>query len=382
VCLLHPLGIAIRVPPFEFTDKLLTVSALRKTGARTLALVAFAGLAAAVSVVSAQESPQRRGSVREQARVELIVVDAYVTDRFGDPIPDLTPADFRVRVDGKRVPLESVDWVPADLPEIPIEAAFSEAAPGRPIALAPPGRLIVLFFQAGFEHSRLVGLVRMSLQARRFLEDLLPTDRVAVVSYDSHLKLRQDFTNDHQKIRDALYDAIRTGEQAPIETAYFPSIADHFDFAAARNAATPERGLFVLARALAPIPGGKTMLFFGWGLGTVGGVMGPNLTERRDFGNALRALAAARTNIFTLDVTDADYHSLETHLQTLSDLTGGTYQKTHLFPNLAMDRVKRAISGRYVLVFKSPPGPRGYHEIEVRLVDRKGEVNARQYYED
>jgi VWFA-related protein len=341
-------------------------------------LLCLGGLVPALLLQGQEPPPERPGSYREEARVERIVVDAYVTDGSGDPIPDLTAEDFRVRVDGKPVPLESAEWVPAELPEIPIEASLTS----RPISLAPPGRLIVFFFQGDFERSRLVGLVRMGVQARRFLEDLLPTDRVAVVSYDSHLKLRQDFTNDHEKIRVALFDAIRTGAQAPIEKVYFPSIAEHFDFAAAREAATPERGLFVLARALAPIPGGKTMLFFGWGLGTVGGVSGPNLRERRDFGNALRALAAARTNIFTLDVTDADYHSLETHLQNLADLTGGTYQKTHIFPNLAMDRVRRAISGRYVLVFQPPPGPRGSHTIQVSLARRKGEVNARQYYDD
>lgn len=354
---------------------------LRTNGAITF-LLCLGGLAPALLSLGQEPLPERPGSYREEARVERIVVDAYVTDSSGDPIPDLTAEDFRVRVDGRPVLLESAEWVPADLPEIPIESRLSATPPDRPLLLAPPGRLIVFFFQDDFERSRLVGLVRMGVQARRFLDDLLPTDRVAVVSYDSHLKLRQDFTNDHEKIRAALFDAIRTGAQAPMEKEYFPSIAEHFDFAAARDAATPERGLFVLARALAPIPGGKTMLFFGWGLGTVGGVSGPNLTERRDFGNALRALAAARTNIFTLDVTDADYHSLETHLQNLADLTGGTYQKTHLFPNLAMDRVKRAISGRYVLVFQPPPGPRGSHTIQVGLARRKGEVNARQYYAD
>jgi len=328
------------------------------------------------------QTPGRPGSFREEARVERVIVDAYVTDRYGDPIPGLGPADFRVRVDGRSLELESAEWIPADLPELPIGEALSAAPADRPISIAAPGRLIVFFFQTDFETSRLVGLVRMGLQARRFLEDLLPTDRVAVVSYDSHLKLRQDFTSDHRRIREALFHAIRTGEQAPIETGDFPSIVEHFDFTAARDAATPERGLFVLARALAPIAGGKTMLFFGWGLGTVGGMTGPNLAERRDFGNALRALAAARTNIFTLDVTDADYHSLEVHLQNLSDLTGGIYQKTHIFPNLAMDRVRRAISGRYVLVFRAPQGPRGQHSIEVKLAALKGEVNARQYYDD
>jgi len=124
------------------------------------------------------------------------------------------------------------------------------------------------------------------------------------------------------------------------------------------------------------------MLYFGWGLGTIGGIGGPNFAERRDFRNALKSLADARVSIFTLDVTDADYHSLETSLQNVSDLTGGIYQKTHIFANLAMDRVRRAISGRYVLVFKKPEGPHGQHTIEVRLAGRKGEVNARQYYDD
>ena len=345
---------------------------------------AAAGLLAGLTAASqeAQTTTGRPGSFREEARVERVIVDAYVTDRYGNPIPDLGPADFRVRVDGRSLELESADWIPAELPELPMGEALLAAPDGRPISIAAPGRQIVFFFQTDFETSRLLGLVRMGLQARRFLEDLLPTDRVAVVSYDSHLKLRQDFTSDHRKIQDALFHAIRTGEPAPIETGDFPSIAEHFDFTAARDAATPERGLFVLARALAPIPGGKTMLFFGWGLATVGGMTGPNFTERRDFGNALRALAAARTNIFTLDVTDADSHSLEVHLQNLSDLTGGIYQKTHIFPNLAMDRVRRAISGRYVLVFKKPEGPRGQHSIEIKLTGLKGEVNARQYYED
>jgi VWFA-related protein len=352
-------------------------------GARSrVAAIWILSVAAIPLAARAQAPSDRPGSYREEARVERVVVDAYVTDRYGDPIPDLVPADFLVRVDGRPVALESVDWVPAELPEIPVEATLASSEPGKPVVLAPQGRLIIFFFQADFEISRLIGLVRMSLQARRFLDNLLPTDRVAVVSYDSHLKLRQDFTSDPQKIRDALHEAIRTGAQSSLPETEFPSIAEHFDFDAAREASTPERGLFVLARALAPIPGGKTMLFFGWGLSTIGGIDGPNLTERRDFGNALRALAAARASIFTLDVTDADYHSLETHLQNLADLTGGTYQKTNLFPSLAMDRVKRAISGRYVLVFQSPPGPRGFHTIEVRLANRKGEINARQYYED
>jgi VWFA-related protein len=339
--------------------------------ALVLLLVAAAG--------RAQAPPGRPESYREEARVERVVVDAHVTDRRGDPIPGLTAADFLVKVDGRRVPLESVEWVPADTPELAPSAA---APPENGLPPAPPGRLIVFFFQTDYNPSRIVGLLRMSREARRFLDGLLPTDRVAVVSYDSHLKLRQDFTSDRRKLEDALFASIRTAEPLRDDNATAPSLARNFDFAAAKQASTPERGLFLVARALAPIPGGKSMLYFGWGLGTVGGLAGPNATERRDFGRALRTLAAARVNIFTLDVTEADYHTLETSLRNVSDLTGGTYQKTHIFPRAALDRVRRAIAGRYVLVFVKPPGKLGEHSIEVSLTRRKGEVNARHYYND
>jgi VWFA-related protein len=333
----------------------------------------------------AQEPPDRRGAVSEQAFVERVVVDAHVTGPDGNPIPNLTPADFRVRVDGRPVTLESVDWLPAGAAEIesvpPAETASSERGDNRQ-AEAPPGRLIVMFFQTNYEPSRLIGLIRMAIQARRFLDTMLPTDRVAVASYDSHLKLRQDFTDDRDKIVRAIDASLRTGREPEPDPGSRPALARHLDRSAARKASTPERALALLAEALAPIPGGKSMLYFGWGLGTVGGLGGPNLSEVKAWRAALKGMAAARVNVFSLDVTDADYHSLEVYLEQLSDLTGGRYEKTNVFPNLAMERVQRAISGRYVLVFVKPRAARGTHEIRVELVGRKGRVSARQYYQD
>jgi VWFA-related protein len=350
--------------------------------ARGLALFLSIGAAAGAA---AQEPPDRRGAVSEQAFVERVVVDAYVTGSDGNPIPNLTPADFRVHVDGKPVTLESVDWLPAEAAEIdaaPPEQAgsFEERAGWR--SDVPPGRLIIMFFQTNYEPSRLIGLIRMAAQARRFLDHMLPTDRVAVASYDSHLKLRQDFTDDHEKIVRAINASLRTGQEPEPDPGSRPALARHLNHLAARRAATPERALALLAEALTPIPGGKSMLYFGWGLGTVGGLGGPNLSEAKAWLAALKGMAAARVNVFSLDVTDADYHSLEVHLEQLSDLTGGRYEKTNVFPNLAMERVQRAISGRYVLVFVKPRTALGTHEIDVKLVGRKGRVSARQYYQD
>jgi VWFA-related protein len=341
-------------------------------------------LFSAAGLALAQEPPDRQGAVREQALVERVVVDAHVTGPDGNPIPDLTATNFRVRVDGKPIDLESVEWVPAGAPEADVSALEGIGPLDDPSVRPefPPGRLIIMFFQTDYETSRIIGLMRMALQARRFIRTLLPTDRVAVASYDSHLKLRQDFTADRQKIEHAIDASLRMSRAPEPDLDSHPSLARHLDRRAARKAATPERALSLLAHALEPIPGGKSMIYFGWGLSTVGGMGGPNLDEQKAWLAALRGMASARVNIFSLDVTDADYHSLEVYLQRISELTGGRYEKTNIFANLAMDRVGRAISGRYVLVFVKPRAPRGEHSIEVALLGRKGRVYARQYYED
>ncbi len=341
-----------------------------------------AGLAAAVGLCAPALAQQRPGSYREEARVERVIVDAYVTDAHGDPIPDLAAADFRVRVDGRAVALESADWIPADQPEAAPPPDLSADGERRAETIAP-GRMLIFLFQTDlFVDTRLVGAMRMALEARRLIQEMLPTDRIAVLSFDSHLKLHQDFTGDRDKLIAAVNRAIVTGRPPEPDPDAAPSLARHFDFAAARRAVTPEKALAIISKAATPIVGAKSMFFFGWGLQTIGGMSGPNPRDLKDLADALPALTAARIAIFSLDVTDAAYHSLQGTLEQISDITGGTYEKTNVFPRLAMDRVRRAIAGRYVLVFKKPDLPRGRHSVDVTLAARKGRVLARAAYRD
>jgi VWFA-related protein len=341
---------------------------------------AAALLLATGSSLSGQEAIERRGAVRAEARVERVIVDAYVTDSRGDPLPDLGPADFRAAVDGRETSIESAELMPAGAGEAPPSDAGSRET--GPVQFAP-GRLLIFFFQTDlFVPSRLIGSLRMALQARRLVDTLVPTDRVAVLSFDSHLKLRQDFTSDRERLRAAIDASIRTGPAPAVDAGPAPSLARHFDFRSAKRAITPERALELISRAAEPIAGAKSLLFFGWGLGTIGGLPGPSARDRLDSEAALPALATARIHIFTLDVTDADYHSMEGALQRISDLTGGRYEKTNLFPSLAIDRVRRAIEGHYVLVLQRPPGDRGIHRISVRLAKRNGQVLAREFFID
>jgi VWFA-related protein len=342
-------------------------------------------LAAVLALAAAtpqQQPANREGSVRRELHVGRVEIDAYVTSTSGDPIPDLLPADFRVEIDGRTANVESAEWVPAERSEgAPSEAAAvqpsSSEMPAAEGPRYPPGRLLVFFFQSDFQTARLTGLVRMARQARRLVEDLLPTDRVAVVSFDSHLKLRCDFTDDKDVLDKAIFEGIKAGPTVAPDPTRFPTLADGWDPAAARRASTPDRALALLSKSLGKVPGAKTLLFFGWGLH-----IRDDPKQVADWQAALRGLAASRTSLFALDVTDADYHTLETTLEVASDLTGGTYEKTHLFPQLAIARVARAISGRYVLVVVRPEGPSGFHSVSVALAGKKGRVRARSFFED
>jgi hypothetical protein len=206
----------------------------------------------------------------------------------------------------------------------------------------------------------------------RLLDRLQPTDRVAVVRFFSHLTVLCDFTSDRAVLDEALGLGLGSSRDRDVRVSPYPSLAANLDFAEARKAAHVERGLELVASALAPIPGGKAVVFAGWGFfasrAPVEGIL---------YGRALSALMRARANVFTLDTSDADWHTLETTLQTASQTTGGTYAKTHLFAGQAVERVARALAGRYVLVCVAPDAaPR---TLDVSLADRRGDVVARAY---
>ena len=325
---------------------------------------------------AAAQEPSRKGSITAKAGVEKVLVDAHVLGPGGRTLLGLTPADFLLQVGGEEVPVEDVEFVPAERSELPAPSAGEAVEPGTPEF--PDGRLIVLFFQADFGRHRVKGQMRMANEMVRFLDRLLPTDRVAVVSYDSHLKLRLDFTDDRKAIHRALFDTLKIGGAPdPAPSSPFPSLGAHFDVKEARDAANVERGLYVVAKALEKIPGGKSMFFLGWGLH-----VNRAPADWRWHAFAVDALQRARVNVFTLDVSDADWHTLEGTLKQLAGLTGGTYAKTHVFSSQALDLAFRAIEGRYVVVFSRPDGPPGRHAIDLTLRTKKGRVLARPFYDD
>jgi len=322
-------------------------------------------------VLAAGEKPA--GRVTTSEHVVRLVADAYVTDGHGDPIPDLQPSDFAVKADGRALEVESAEFVAAGASEGPAPSAQEPEGDSASVPPAyPPGRLIVIFVEGDIGRLRTKGLMRVRQESFRLLDRLLPTDRVAVVRFVSHLTVLADFTNDRAVLDEALRLGLGSSRDRDVRVSPYPSLAANLDFVEARRAAHVERALELVALALAPIPGAKAVVFEGWGFFANGAPVEGDLYER-----ALAALMRARANVFMLDTSDADWHSLETTLQIASEVTGGTYAKTNLFAGLAVERIARALAGRYVLVCVAPDA--NLRTLDVSLAHRRGTVVARAY---
>ncbi len=327
-------------------------------------------LLAALSAGQDQEPPH----VLPRVETSRVVLEARVTDSHGRPIPGLRPGDFRLQVDGRARPLESAVWV-AESPLVP----RALPSPGAPRVAAPPGRLVVLLFQKDFEGSRLRGLLQAIRQAEDLVAPFSALDRVAVLSYDSHLRLHLDFTSDFDAVRRALDESVLLRWPEPIPPGDPPSLAAHLDPKEALQAATPEQALLALGRALRAIPGAKTVLFFGWGLGRLSG---GTFAMDYSYDEARAALDEAHAAVFCLDVTDASWHSLEAGLRQVAEDTGGDYYKVYENDGAALSRVAAALAGHYVLAFERPEGRRGEHRIRLALAGRRGTVLTRTRYVD
>lgn len=315
----------------------------------------------------------------DRIEVSRVVLEVRAIAPGGEAIEGLGAGDFRVRLGGREARIESVDWLPGGGGSFE-ELSWGEAAAGLAetgATVEPPEELTLVFVQADMEPSRVIGHLRMLQRTELLFGGLAPGDRMAVVSFDSRLRLRQDFTDDPAALARALEEGIGFGGEPPrIPPGPYPSLARHFDYQAAHDAANPERALEVAARALAPIPGRKSILLLGYGLGRFDARAG-TVSMTADYRAAREVLTAARIPVFVLDIVDAAAHSLEVGLQQVAEDTGGRYERTAFFPSAAIKRIRRVMDGRYLLVFAVPAGlPPGEHKLRIGLVGRNGEVLA------
>lgn len=332
-------------------------------------------------VVLAQE--MRTG---ETITVERVLVDARVTTASGDPILGLTRQDFNVKIDGKAAVVESVEWIPESALARELAGLDERAPAGEPSAMmdipTPQGRLLVFFVQTDFGRhaTRIGGQMKFMTYVDQIIDGLDEADRVAVLSFDSHLKFRLDFSDDKDEIREAVRSALLIDNPQWPRIVPLPSMASRLDRDQLRKLTSSEQALIAIGNALMPIRGPKSMILLGWGLGQRSA---GRISMGVDYTYAKRALESARVSVFVLDISIADYHDLEIGLGKAAADTGGFYSKTHIFPQLAVDRLTKTLEGHYELEVRKPETTvRGLHTIDVQVKRRGAVVMARTTYED
>lgn len=335
----------------------------------TLLSLPLCGLAA---LAVAQPQPA------EQVSVTRVVIDARVVDDDGAPVRGLDADDFDVRIGGMPVEVESAQWIgadaapPAALPSTSLTGVFQPAVRGR---------LVVFVVQRSMSAERALGLLRLLQDSDRLLAGLTREDRVAVLTFDSHLAVWLDFTDDLERVREVLTDDVLFRQPPDARQGRGVSLLPALGREIGRDTFEIEDALRLLGDALEPLPGAKSVVLVGYGFGEFTltlGIPGSRLDPRYEA--ARSALASARAAVFSLDATNADYHTFEHGLQTVSADTGGFYARTHISSRRALDRVAGALRGHYVLFTSAPELEPGLHEIEVELVETDANVFARSTY--
>jgi VWFA-related protein len=156
------------------------------------------------ALTSAQDRPLGGGG--DMVKVSVVNVEAFVTDKKGEPAPDLSRDDFEIRIDGKPVRVDYFDApagaVPAAAPEAPAESAAAPASPGP-----EPLQLVVYVDNTEIRQANRYRVIR---QLEEYLTSrLAPGDRVMIVSHDPGLHVRLPWTEDRAAIQGTL-EALKT----------------------------------------------------------------------------------------------------------------------------------------------------------------------------
>ncbi len=166
-------------------------------------------------------SPNQKGAIR--AAVDLVEVDAQVTDRDGKPIKGLRQDQFTVSEDGKDQKISSFEY--NDVEKIETAGGGADAAPvtisiagvAQPETLRPivrDHRLIVLFFDLTSLQPE--DLERSTDAAKKFIsQQMTAADLVGVVAYGNQLRVVSDFTTDRDLL-DRSVDALLPGKESAL----------------------------------------------------------------------------------------------------------------------------------------------------------------------
>ena len=343
----------------------------------------------------AQQTPALLAPFGAEILVSEVLLDVLVTDRKGNPILGLGPADFQVTEDDRKVQVTSAAFYSNR------RYAGSEAAPATANSPADNSGLAPHYFIFLFDDQRrnsadVPGLLQRQVRAGKDAIEwlrggLAPTDWVAVLGYDNRLKLFQDFSQDREALERAIQSATtgRSGREnfpsrqalsAPGAPALAPGLP--VGEALSEQTRTIYEALTLVGEASAPLVGRKNLLLFTIGFGRMNRFHQYE-PDPRYFEPMAESLNDANLAVYSFDLTDTgDTHPFANAMNHISDETGGRYFPNVLHFKAPIADVARETSGYYLVSYKAEhlTGLRGFQKVEVTLANPEFKVTARRGY--
>ena len=361
-----------------------------------------------------------------KSSVKLVVVNVSVTGRDGKPITTLTKDDFQLFEDGKLQRLQTVELQRLDAKPLPSIAPTLQTRGPLPRAskVVPPDaataltkyqdrRLIVILFD--FSSMDVPEQVRSVDAAQKFIStQMTASDTLSLMLYSGSLRTLQEFTDD----RDLLIARLKalhigegselagmadTGADAEDQSGQF--VADETEF----NIFNTDLKLIALedaARALAPYPEKKSLIYFSSGIektgvdnqsqlrATINTAVRSNvafypidargLTASAPGGDATQA-AAVGSNLYSgagqRSLRDSFFNQQET-LDSLAADTGGKAALDSNDLTLGMRQVQRDVESYYILAYQSTNTAEDgrYRKIQVKLTPRVAALKPKLDY--
>lgn len=366
---------------------------LRTMRMTALALIALCGLG---RLATAQDKPQgqeTQGQFQGKVNVNEVLLDVLVTDARGNVIVGLDKSDFVVKENGKPVDLSGVAFYSN---RRLVEASPTLAKQGASTEQGTEDRYFILFFEDQKDQAQeapqlLSQQLEAAKRARGWVDgEMLANDWVAVVSYDTRLKVQQDFTHDRKALIAAIGDAVKGKSlegnyPSRIDTSkasLFAGLPKGDELG--RRTAKIYDALQELARSAGNIRGRKNLLLFTYGLPGRLNTFGSFVPDKRYFEPTVQALNANNVAVYAIDLTPpAVEHTLSDSLNKLATDTGGRYFFNVTNFSTPLDQIAKENNGYYLLSYTSdqPAGKSGFQDVTVTTTNPEFRVKARKGYE-
>ena len=337
---------------------------MRQRGGIRRRIVRGTAVLAALAIAGAQTQPQtQQPDMVIRINVNLVQVDAVVTDSHDQPVTNLKASDFEILQDGKRQNITNFSYITFR----PAAVSAAPAPPkGQPKGFAPPPAklkaadvrrtvaLVVDDLGLSFES---IAYVRQSL--KRFVDtQMQPGDLVAIIRTGSGMGALQQFTSD-KRLLNAAIDRVKYNALGRVGISSFAPLGSEPDMGSDTANASLARGneertsifaagslgaIRYVVDGLRELPGRKSLIMFSENMSLFNS---DGLDERvRD---SLRRLTDA-ANRSSVVIYTIDPRGLQVRGITAADDTRNmTVQQLSNVPMQRAEQEFRSQDGLYIL---------------------------------